>query len=177
VKHLTEEDLGSYTIQDVILPMPGWNVEYPEGAIGKMYQDMLAADGLDANRMRRDQRYVCCSLLFHFADPSSEYSLPGSYRKVIHMPTNVSWEHIRYTDPDLPLSQSDEDRILGFNPPAADDPEGKFRALSISWTLGTSSYATMALREITRQETATWNQISLTLEGEDQAHKGTGKEA
>jgi hypothetical protein len=30
----------------------------------------------------------------------------------------------------------------------------------------------MALREITRQETATWNQINLTVGNEDQAHKG-----
>lgn len=85
----------------------------------------------------------------------------------------MSWSHIRYTDPDLPLSQCDEDRILGLNIPAADDPNGKFGALKIEWTLGTSCYATMALREITRQETATWNQINLTVENEDQAHKGT----
>lgn len=111
--------------------------------------------------------------LWRFADWGSEYSLPGSYRKLLHKPSNVSWQHIRYTDPDLSLSQSDEDRILGVNEPAVDDPNGKFQALKISWTLGTSSYATMALREITRQETATWNQINLTVENEDQAHRGS----
>ncbi len=105
----------------------------------------------------------------------SEYSLPGSYRKIVHKPTNVSWEHIKYTDPDIPLAQADEDRLLGFNIPAKNDPEGKFDALKISWSLGTSSYATMALREITRQETSSWHQIGLTAEGEDQAHKGTAE--
>lgn len=107
---------------------------------------------------------------------SREYSLPGSYRKMVHKPSNVSWEHIQYTDPDIPLTQSDEDRLMGFNAPASNDPNGKFHALKISWSLGTSCYATMALREITRQETSSWHQIGLSLEGEDRAHKGTGEQ-
>ncbi|BEI86130.1 hypothetical protein CcaverHIS002_0604170 [Cutaneotrichosporon cavernicola] len=158
VKELTEEDVNDYRLTDVVMPLPGWHIEYPGGPLGKLYEDMMAADGLDPRRMRREQR---------------EYSLPGSYRKIVHKPFNVSWEHVRYTDPDIPLAQADEDRLLGFNVPALDDAEGKFNALKISWSLGTSSYATMALREITRQETSSWHQIGLTAEGEDQAHKGS----
>ena len=56
VKQLTEEDLSNYTIFDVILPLAGWNVEYPGGACGEMYEKILRADGLDPNRMKRDQR-------------------------------------------------------------------------------------------------------------------------
>ncbi|EJT49021.1 pseudouridine synthase [Trichosporon asahii var. asahii CBS 2479] len=159
VKRLTSADLGQYTLADVILPLPGWNIEYPGGRIGQLYKDALLADGLDPLRLRRDQR---------------EYSLPGSYRRLIRKPTDVSWEHIRYTDPTLPLAQADEDRILNLNPPAADDPNGKFRALKITWSLGTASYATMALRELTREETAIWHQIGLTMNNEDQAHAGDG---
>lgn len=155
VKRLTSTDLGQYTLADVILPLPGWNIEYPGGRIGQLYKDALVADGLDPQRLRRDQR---------------EYSLPGSYRRLIRKPTDVSWEHIRYTDPTLPLAQADEDRILGLNPAVADDPDGKFRALKIVWSLGTASYATMALRELTREETAIWHQIGLTMNNEDQAH-------
>jgi len=43
-------------LTDVVLPLPGWNVEYPSGAIRKLYEDILAADGLNPMRMRRDQR-------------------------------------------------------------------------------------------------------------------------
>ena len=103
-----------------------------------------------------------------------EYSLPGSYRKIIHKPPFVQWRHIRYIDPDLSFSQSDEDRILNVNLPAEDDPEGKFKALQVELELSSSVYATMALREITREETSTWHQIGLTATGEDQEFKGVG---
>jgi len=105
---------------------------------------------------------------------SREYSLPGSYRRIINHPDHVSWQHIQYTDPDIALVQSDEDRILGLNPAAVNDREGKFRALRIELTLGASAYATMALREVTREETSVWHQIGLTLKSEDQGYKGGG---
>lgn len=58
---------------------------------------------------------------------------------------------MRYNDPDVALSQSDEDRILGLDAPPTEEEakEGKFAALQVRLTLGTSSYATMALRQVT----------------------------
>ncbi|ORY23532.1 pseudouridine synthase [Naematelia encephala] len=159
VKELAEGDLANHTIFDVVMPLPGWNVDYPGGEIGELYGKIMKADGLDPQRMRRDQR---------------DYSLPGSYRRMINHPTHVSWKHTLYTDPDLALVQTDEDKILGLNPPVESDPNGKFRALSIELTLGSSAYATMALREVTRDETSTWHQTGLTMTGEDQEYKGAG---
>lgn len=77
-----------------------------------------------------------------------EYSLSGSYRKIVHVPGHLSWKHMRYNDPDIALCQSDEDKLLGLDPPPTDEEarEGKFAALQVRLTLGTSSYATMALR-------------------------------
>lgn len=77
-----------------------------------------------------------------------EYSLAGSYRKIVHNPKDLSWKHLRYTDPDVPLCQSDEDKILGKEAPPSEEAmnEGEFAALQISLSLGTSAYATMALR-------------------------------
>lgn len=72
------------------------------------------------------------------------------------------------------MAQSDEDELLHLNIPAEDDPEGKFRAVRVELQLGASAYATMALREVTREETSTWHHIGLTVEGEDQAHKRGG---
>ncbi|WVQ93983.1 hypothetical protein IAU59_001061 [Kwoniella sp. CBS 9459] len=158
VKVLTAEDLPNHTIFDVVVPLPGWDVDYPGGEIGELYEKLLKADGLDAHRMRRDQR---------------EFSLPGSYRRMILRPISLKWTHIQYTDPDLSLVQSDEDAILGLNPPVTNDPEGKFRALKIELTLGSATYATMCLREITKEETSTWHQIGLSMRGEDREYKGS----
>lgn len=56
VKRLTQEDLPNYTIRDVVMPLPGWNIDYPAGEIGGLYEKILKADNLDAHRMRREQR-------------------------------------------------------------------------------------------------------------------------
>jgi tRNA pseudouridine13 synthase len=58
VKQLSEQDLPNYTIHDVIMPLPGWNIDYPAGDIGELYTKILHADGLDPKRMQRDQRSV-----------------------------------------------------------------------------------------------------------------------
>jgi tRNA pseudouridine13 synthase len=81
---------------------------------------------------------------------------------------------MRYTDPNVPLAQSDEDAILGLDKPMI-DTDGRFLALQIRLTLGTSAYATMALREITKTETSSFHQTNLTLASEDQAYRDTVK--
>lgn len=58
VKQLTEAELSSYTIFDVVMPLPGFDVDYPSGRIGELYLEIMRADGLDPHRMRREQRLV-----------------------------------------------------------------------------------------------------------------------
>lgn len=111
----------------------------------------------------------CCTDIIS----SRDYTLLGSYRKILHLPEQISWSVVRYTDPDVPLAQSDEDKILGFDAPKT-DPEGKFMALQIHLQLGTAAYATMALREVTKTDTSSQSQTLLTLASEDQAFKGSG---
>lgn len=56
IKTLTEEDLGKYTIFDVIMPLPGTDVAYPGGALGERYRDFLRMDGLDPENFVRKQK-------------------------------------------------------------------------------------------------------------------------
>lgn len=100
-----------------------------------------------------------------------EYTLNGSYRKILHLPKNMSWSVLQYTDPEIPLAQADEDKLLSFDPPVIVE-DGKFMAIQISITLGTAAYATMALREITKMDTSSHVQSSLTQKAEDQLHRG-----
>jgi tRNA pseudouridine13 synthase len=83
----------------------------------------------------------------------------------------MSWSILRYTDPDVSLAQCDEDKLLGFEPPAVEQ-NGRFMALQIHLMLGTASYATMALREITKTDTSSHYQMNLTFASEDQQYRG-----
>lgn len=49
--------------------------------------------------------------------------------------------------------------------------DGKFLALQLNLQLGTAAYATMALREVTKTETSSHYQSSLTQASEDQKYK------
>lgn len=162
IKTLTRDDVnsGMYSIFDVVMPLPGTDVAYPGGELGDRYKEFLKMDGLDADNFERKQRL---------------YTLNGSYRAMMHLPKEMSWEVLRYTDPDVALAQADEDRLLGFDAPGI-DPDGKFMALQIKLTLGTAAYATMALREITKTDTSAHFQTSLTAASEDQKFRGTATE-
>ena len=56
VKVLGVDDLDKYTIFDVIMPLPGTDVAYPEGPLGEKYREFLRLDGLDPNNFQRKQR-------------------------------------------------------------------------------------------------------------------------
>ncbi|KAF8138435.1 tRNA pseudouridine synthase D [Boletus edulis] len=157
VKTLTTDDAHNYSIFDVIMPLPGRDVECPGGPLGERYREFLKRDGLDPDNFIRKQK---------------EYTLNGSYRKILQLPKNMSWTVLRYTDPDVALAQADEDKLLGFDPPHLSE-DGKFMALQINMILGTAAYATMALRELTKTETSSHFQTELTQASEDQQFRGT----
>ncbi|ORY51522.1 pseudouridine synthase, partial [Rhizoclosmatium globosum] len=133
----TDEQAATKSIEDLVLPLPGHAVKYPTNEIGEFYKSFMAKYGLDPHDMKRKQR---------------ETSLTGDYRRVIIKPKNVSWKSLRYDDPNFPLSMTDLDRINGAPEPVS-IPDGKRLGVIVSFTLETSSYATMALREILRSDT------------------------
>lgn len=162
------------------MPLPGRDVAYPGGKLGERYREFLRVDGLDPDNFVRKQRFAFCCVysICILANTASfrEYTLNGSYRKILHLPKELTWDVMHYTDPDVSLAQSDEDKLLGFDPPVVDQ-DGKFMALQIRLTLGTASYATMALREITKTETSSHYQMNLTVGSEDQQYRGSDKNA
>jgi tRNA pseudouridine13 synthase len=58
VKTLAPEDLDKYTIFDVIMPLPGKDVDYPGGDLGEKYREYLRMDGLDPDHLERKQKSV-----------------------------------------------------------------------------------------------------------------------
>uniref|UniRef100_A0A6I8NUA7 Pseudouridylate synthase 7 homolog n=1 Tax=Ornithorhynchus anatinus TaxID=9258 RepID=A0A6I8NUA7_ORNAN len=143
--HIEEGDVDSYSIHDVVMPLPGFDVIYPKHKISEAYKEMLAADSLDIDNMRHKIR---------------DYSLSGAYRKIIIRPQNVSWEVIAYDDPRIPLFNTDVDNLEG-KPPPVFATEGKYRALKMEFSLPPSTYATMAIREVLKMDTSIKNQTQL----------------
>ncbi|XP_021046390.1 pseudouridylate synthase 7 homolog isoform X2 [Mus pahari] len=143
--YIEEDDVNNYSIHDVVMPLPGFDVIYPKHKISEAYREMLAADNLDIDNMRHTIR---------------EYSLSGAYRKIIIRPQSVSWEVVAYDDPKIPLFNTDVDNLEG-KPPPVFASEGKYRALKMDFSLPPSTYATMAIREVLKMDTSIKNQTQL----------------
>lgn len=150
VRPLTQEDVdsGKYTIFDVVLPSPGYDVVYPTNPqLMQVYESAMAKDGLDPHKMNRRVK---------------EFSLAGAYRPIMGKPLGLSYEIIKYKEAtdalirtDLELLQEKEasgttlDRVV-----KSSDPEATSTAVILQMRLGVSSYATMALREFMKADTS-----------------------
>ncbi|XP_030869344.2 pseudouridylate synthase 7 homolog isoform X3 [Gorilla gorilla gorilla] len=143
--YIEEDDVNNYSIHDVVMPLPGFDVIYPKHKIQEAYREMLTADNLDIDNMRHKIR---------------DYSLSGAYRKIIIRPQNVSWEVVAYDDPKIPLFNTDVDNLEGKTPPVFAS-EGKYRALKMDFSLPPSTYATMAIREVLKMDTSIKKQTQL----------------
>ena len=99
---LTEEEAasGRYTIRDVVLPTPGYEVTYPDNDIGAFYAEFMSRPengSLDPYKMRRIRR---------------EFSLPGRYRRVMnHFLGTPSVEVKTYADDTEQMHPTDLDLI------------------------------------------------------------------
>lgn len=156
VKSITEEDIKEqkYNIFDIVLPSPGFDVTYPINEKLKcVYINVMAQDGLDPFNMARRVR---------------EFSLAGSYRKLVSRPTELSYDLVNYKEPLQPLARSDleilhlknELRNNDNNNPHVgrvihyDDNNPEKKAVILKMHLHIGSYATMALREFMKADTA-----------------------
>lgn len=88
------------------------------------------------------------------------YSLSGAYRKVLIKPIDLNWYFMKYHNDTDTLLRSDVEEIRGEpEPKSADD--GPQKALVVEFSLPSSSYATMALREVLKCDTSVANQVQL----------------
>ncbi|EXJ87463.1 tRNA pseudouridine38/39 synthase [Capronia epimyces CBS 606.96] len=171
---LTAEEAasGQYSIFDVVLPLPGFDVIYPPNATGQWYQTFMASEAggrLDPHNMRRKQR---------------DFSLSGGYRKILaRIGADYDFQVHEYTNDDMQFVATDMDKLKGkrggeeakeklqpasseetaeasadrdgdgdgtaVSEPASELEQKKLAAV-LKFQLGASQYATMALRELSR---------------------------
>ena len=139
-----EAESGKYDIFDVVLPLPGWDVIYPTNSIGKYYEELMASEvggGLDPHKMRRNWK---------------DASLSGSYRKMMSKPGGLTVEVKSCSDDLEQLVETDAEKLLKQNGQAQENEQAKPEikgdklAVVLKMQLGSSQYATMALRELTK---------------------------
>ncbi|ELQ41921.1 tRNA pseudouridine synthase D [Pyricularia oryzae] len=101
-RHITEKEVasGRFTIFDVVLPAPGFDVIYPLNEIGQFYVDFMKKEEngrLDPYNMRRKHR---------------EYSMSGHYRKLMAKFTATPMFAIRpYVNDEEQMHPTDRDLI------------------------------------------------------------------
>ncbi|KAL4781419.1 pseudouridine synthase [Aspergillus varians] len=152
-----EASSGKYTIFDIVLPLPGFDVLYPPNKMTDFYKDFMSSargGGLDPFDMRRKWK---------------DASLSGSYRKVLsRMGGDFSVDVRLYSEDDEqfvktdlevltaksrggePVSQNIGGEEEGGGGGAAAGKEQDKIAVVLKFQLGSSQYATMALRELMR---------------------------
>ncbi|PRT54274.1 Multisubstrate pseudouridine synthase 7 [Wickerhamiella sorbophila] len=143
-----EIEQKSKTIFDIVLPTPGFDVTYPENLVN-FYETIMNEDGIDCHNMRRN---------------TTEFSLSGSYRLLMSRPSDLTWWHKTYTETDEQLVRTDLE-LLELGKPItpenrlAETVAGERNAVILQMTLGTSEYATMALREAMKTDTSRHGQM------------------
>ena len=96
-----------------------------------------------------------------------EYVLHGAYRHIVAAVPDLAWEHISYADKTAQLTTSDLERLTGKAPEIPN--EGPLRALKLEFSLKSSQYATMVLREVLKIDTSSSFQASLTAASKQDA--------
>ncbi|TPX58945.1 hypothetical protein PhCBS80983_g02756 [Powellomyces hirtus] len=134
----TDQEAATYDMAQVVLPMPGHQIQYPTHAIRELYSTFMSTHGVDPFNMVRKHKTA---------------SLPGSYRRILGKAADFAWQILRYTDPEQDLMLTDMDRVQG-KPEPVSLPDGARLGVVVEFTLGSSQYATMALRECTKMATA-----------------------
>jgi tRNA pseudouridine13 synthase len=141
---LTAEEAasGKYNLFDIVLPQPGYDIIYPENEMKDFYRRFMASEqggGLDVSKMRRQWKDI---------------SLSGSYRKVFSrmMGNNYSFDVKLYSQDDEQFVPTDLDIMKQKQDvqPATTENTGDKIAVILKFQLGSSQYATMALRELTK---------------------------
>lgn len=114
------------------------------------YAELLADKGLSVDTPR------------HSCAPFALDQLPGAYRCLICRPRDLAFQIVSYSDSECTLISSEAQVDARPQDPAREitdtvepaDAAARYLALDLSFALPPSSYATMLLRELTKQSTS-----------------------
>ncbi len=98
-----------------------------------------------------------------------EYRTSGAYRKIVQWPKDFEYSCVRYDDYNAELAKTElcdyvTDRSIPVSSHSSDTihDQSSFLALKLTFSLPPGTYATMLLRELTKDSTDVMHQSSLT---------------
>ena len=152
---------GLYTINDVLLPLVGADTRLPQNEIGPAFLKILEEDGLTLDHFRTK-----CT---------PEYRMSGAYRRIVQQAKDFSWRLIPYIDLNAELIQTElidlrtASKLKSVDTDRSRKASGEQmkQALHLSFSLPSGTYATMLLREVTKESTETEFHSRLTEASRD----------
>lgn len=151
---VTNDDISNkrFSIVDLALPLIGTKSQFPSNEMGDVLKKFLHDMGVTVDSFKKIQ--------------DKELALNGDYRKLLCRPTDFDYEIKEYYDPKQPLIQTDLMKLVGDDIVIAPSAEGQSMkiAMIVGFTLPSSSYATVALRELMKKPTSSEYQKDLKLE-------------
>ena len=153
VEVVSEDDVaqGKYSIADVVLPMLGSRVQLPTNQVREFMLQTLENEGLSIDVFTNKKH--------------PQYALAGTYRRVVEMPQDFRWSIRSYVSQNEHLLPTDLDLLRNRQPmEEVKSDEHVSKALCLEFTLRSSTYATMFLRELTKQPTDVEHHAHMTAE-------------
>lgn len=128
VEIVSQESLNSFTIFNVVLPIIGHSTSlFPKNELGDYLKSLIANH----------------SEIFEKDKWKHLWDLPGGHRHLLQKPKNFEFKIYSYNEADEEL------------PPATNALIGPLKAVEFKFTLPTSAYATMLLRELFPKDSST----------------------
>jgi tRNA pseudouridine13 synthase len=150
--NLVDIEANRYSLEHVVLPLLGTKTRLPANASGTIFENILTEHNVTAN--------MISEIL------AKDFNSAGDYRKLICRPSDVNFDIIAYSDELQPLLQTDfmklnDIAIDGCNMEKVD--ETRILAMTVGFSLPSSSYATIFLRELMKRPTSSDYQRDLKL--------------
>ncbi|KAI1294910.1 Pseudouridylate synthase 7 -like protein [Halotydeus destructor] len=133
-----ETNMERATILDVVLPLPGTKVTLPVNETGDVIKEILDKDEVSLEK---------------FGSKAKDFMFYGAYRKLICKPKKLDWSLVKYEDEKQRLIQTDLELVQHMEPEVSSG--GSFDAVKLSVSLPSSSYATVFIRELMKQDIST----------------------
>ncbi|RXI01971.1 hypothetical protein DVH24_015320 [Malus domestica] len=164
VKAVTAEDIrsGIYTIEDVVLPMPGSRVIFPENDIADVFHDLAKKDAISltesVHNVKEILKYVDGNVPLVDTDLDKiSKAKPAKVDK--EDPSSVNGDGSLHDSAkqseciDNDIADTGE-KVLEVGSLSDTNPQETQMALKLSFTLPASCYATMAIRELLKTSTS-----------------------